>query len=53
MYPVFDVTRRSTLQHVMQKTIATHTHRMWVVDDNERLIGVVSLTDMIRQFVPK
>jgi CBS domain containing-hemolysin-like protein len=28
--------------------LATKSHRVWVVDERERAIGVVSLTDVMR-----
>lgn len=32
----------------MQKLIATKTHRIWVANAESRLVGVVSMTDIIR-----
>ena len=51
-FPVFDVTLKSTLLHVIQKMLATRVHRMWVVDETDRLLGVVSLTDILSLFIP-
>ncbi|KAI3521225.1 hypothetical protein L1887_10686 [Cichorium endivia] len=38
----------SPLAEVMDKVVANHVHRVWVVDRNGLLEGLVSLTDIIR-----
>lgn len=38
----------SSLTEVVEKAVGKHVHRVWVVDDQGLLTGVVSLTDMIR-----
>ncbi|XP_058774096.1 SNF1-related protein kinase regulatory subunit gamma-like PV42a isoform X2 [Vicia villosa] len=38
----------STLSEVIDKAVAKHVHRVWVVDQEGLLIGVVSLSDVIR-----
>ncbi|KAK4375461.1 hypothetical protein RND71_006138 [Anisodus tanguticus] len=38
----------SSLREVMEKVVSDHVHRIWVVDEQGLLEGVVSLTDMIR-----
>ncbi|WJX70054.1 SNF1-related protein kinase regulatory subunit gamma-like PV42a [Trifolium repens] len=38
----------STLSEVIDKAVAKHVHRIWVVDQGGLLVGVVSLTDVIR-----
>lgn len=38
----------SRLSEVMEKAVDRHVHRVWVVDRAGLLIGLVSLTDMIR-----
>uniref|UniRef100_A0ACD5YR11 Uncharacterized protein n=1 Tax=Avena sativa TaxID=4498 RepID=A0ACD5YR11_AVESA len=38
----------STLGEVIEKAAASHVHRLWVVDDEGMLRGVVSLTDVLR-----
>jgi CBS-domain-containing membrane protein len=38
----------STLSEVIDKAVAKHVHRIWVVDQEGLLVGVVSLTDVIR-----
>jgi CBS domain-containing protein len=30
--------------------LATKSHRVWVIDERERAIGVVSITDVMRAF---
>lgn len=36
------------MEKVAQKLLATKTHRLWVVDHESKLQGVVSMTDIIR-----
>lgn len=38
----------SRLGEVVDKLVANHVHRVWVVDRNGLLDGLVSLTDIIR-----
>ncbi|KAK9281846.1 hypothetical protein L1049_004752 [Liquidambar formosana] len=38
----------SSLAQAIDKAVTTHVHRVWVVDQQGLLIGLVSLTDMIR-----
>lgn len=35
----------------MEKMLAVKCHRLWVVDQQQHLIGVVSLTDVIKAFL--
>jgi CBS domain-containing protein len=52
-YPYFDVTLSSTLSMTIRKLLATKTHRIWIVspeDEGRRVIGVVSLTDILNLF---
>lgn len=46
--PVFDVRLNTTLGFTVAKLLATKSHRVWVIDERERAIGVVSLTDVMR-----
>ncbi|KAI8981686.1 hypothetical protein BDF20DRAFT_420170 [Mycotypha africana] len=46
--PVFDVRLDTTLGYTVAKLLATKSHRVWVIDERERAIGVVSLTDIMR-----
>lgn len=48
-FPVYDVYETSSLQYTIQKLLATKTHHMWVIDQDRKLIGVVSMTDIIRK----
>ncbi|CAN0879441.1 SNF1-related protein kinase regulatory subunit gamma-like PV42a [Linum grandiflorum] len=41
-------TADSTLQEVIQKVVTKHVHRVWVVDSQGLLTGLVSLTDIIK-----
>lgn len=36
------------LVEVMAKTIANRVHRIWVIDDQGLLVGVVSLSDILK-----
>jgi CBS domain containing-hemolysin-like protein len=38
------------LGFTIAKLLATKAHRVWVVDEHQKAIGVVSLTDVIRVF---
>lgn len=38
----------TALAEVMSKALASHVHRVWVVDNEGQLNGVVSFSDMIR-----
>lgn len=46
--PVFDVRLDTTLGYVVAKLLATKSHRVWVIDEREKAIGVVSITDIMR-----
>ncbi|KAI8983459.1 hypothetical protein BDB01DRAFT_760405 [Pilobolus umbonatus] len=48
--PVFDVRLDTTLGFAIAKLLATKSHRVWVTDERERAIGVVSITDVMRIF---
>ncbi|RKP14599.1 hypothetical protein BJ684DRAFT_19009 [Piptocephalis cylindrospora] len=45
---VFQVHAKHTLRLVMAKIVATKAHRMWVTDESGQVIGVVTLTDILR-----
>lgn len=38
----------SPLHEVVEKAVTKHVHRIWVVDQAGLLVGLVSLTDIIR-----
>lgn len=40
-------TKSDTLQTVMMMMLTYHVHRLWVVDDDSKPVGVVSMTDLI------
>ncbi|KAI8875546.1 cystathionine beta-synthase, partial [Backusella circina FSU 941] len=46
--PVFDVRLDTTLGFAIAKLLATKSHRVWVIDERDRTIGVVSMTDVMR-----
>lgn len=43
---MFDVRLDTTLGFSIAKLLATKSHRVWVTDEMDRVIGVVSLTDV-------
>ncbi len=45
--PLFIVHKTTTLITAIEKMAATKTHRVWVCE-GENLVGVVSLSDVIR-----
>lgn len=50
-FPFFDAHPTSTMAHVLGKIVATKVHRIWVTEPHsQKLVGVVSLTDIIRTF---
>ena len=50
-FPYFDVKPRSTLKFCIQKMLAIGIHRIWITDDDQKLIGRVSLIDIIKQII--
>jgi CBS-domain-containing membrane protein len=40
-------TMQSTLETVVLKMAATHVHRIWIVDEHQHPIGLVSTTDLM------
>lgn len=51
-YPYFDVTLSADIRLVIQKLLATKTHRIWVVSPERSVIGVVSLADILKLLYP-
>ena len=51
--PVLDVRESAGLDYAIKKLVATHVHRLWVIDDEQALVGVLSLTDIIKYFRSK
>lgn len=49
-FPILDVHLESSINQAIRKLFATHVHRVWVVDKDEVLTGVVSLYDIIHFF---
>jgi CBS domain-containing protein len=50
-FPFFDAHPASSVLQAINKIVATKVHRVWVTDPvTHRLIGVVSLTDLIKLF---
>jgi len=44
-------TLEDTLEHVIMKVVATKVHRIWVVDKAMRPLGVVTIPNLLRQFL--
>jgi len=47
------VTPKDTLLNCMEKILKAEVHRAWVIDEDEHLLGVVTLTDIIKTFIWK
>ena len=45
--PIFSVNESDQLVNVIEKIVATKTHRMWVSDANDQINGLVSLSAII------
>ena len=43
----------TTLAEIVKRLAATGLHRVYVLDENEKPIGVISLRDLIRYLLPK
>jgi CBS-domain-containing membrane protein len=50
MKPPFTVTLSSTFETVIQKLALYRVHRLWIVNEKDQPIGVVSLTDIMKFF---
>ena len=44
------VRKTDTMDYALFKLIATHTHRLWVVDEDGTVDGVVSTADVMNIF---
>jgi len=42
----------STLRQVIHMLVEQRVHRLWVVDDNHHMVGLVTLTDIVCKFAP-
>ena len=38
----------SSIDHAVKQLIARHVHRLFVIDDQRRLLGVVSIRDLLK-----
>jgi len=47
-FPVFDVTQDCSLMYTIRKALATRVHRVWVVDENRKPIGLITLANIIQ-----
>jgi CBS domain-containing protein len=52
-FPFFDVHESDNLLKAIGKIGATKSHRIWVVDQANKPVGVVSLSDCLRALLPK
>jgi len=50
---LFPLTCKPTdsLEHVMLKLAGAKVHRLWVVDENKKILGVIALTDVMKPFL--
>ena len=46
------VTESATFEDVVMKLAATRVHRLWIVDSEEKPIGVVSIGDVFKNMLP-
>lgn len=46
--PLVTCLSTSPMEEVISKAVDYHVHRVWVIDEEGSLIGLVSLTDMLR-----
>ncbi|KAI3634856.1 hypothetical protein MIR68_007237 [Amoeboaphelidium protococcarum] len=51
-FPVFEVGQNDHLSLAVGKMVATRAHRVWVVNQNRKCVGCVSLTDALKVLVP-
>lgn len=49
-FPVFSSSIETALKFALEKILVTRTHRLWIADEQDKLEGVVSLTDILRVF---
>jgi CBS domain-containing protein len=50
-FPVGTCTRNTSFNFVLLRILALRVHRLWVVDDKEHPIGVISLTDIMKTLI--
>lgn len=46
--PVFVIHPTTSVVSAMEKMSSTHSHRVWIVEGADKLLGVVTLTDFIK-----
>jgi len=51
MTPAITCHPSATLKHVIKQLYVSHIHRMYIVDEKQHLINVISLTDVIGAIV--
>jgi CBS-domain-containing membrane protein len=42
--------KTDTFEYVIFKIVATRVHRLWCVDENDQLLGVISITDIFKNY---
>mmetsp|Transcript_5221 Transcript_5221/g.14018 ORF Transcript_5221/g.14018 Transcript_5221/m.14018 type:complete len:322 (+) Transcript_5221:32-997(+) len=47
-FPFFDITRDKSLNLAIQKIVATRVHHLWIVNQEGKPTGVISITDVMR-----
>ena len=46
--PIFAVHPSTSVIKALEKMSATHSHRVWVVEGADTLVGVISLSDIVK-----
>lgn len=50
--PVISCKATTSLKNVVEQLLNNKVHRVWIVDDESKVVGVVTLTDLITKFSP-
>jgi CBS domain-containing protein len=50
-FPVGTCTRNTAFNFVLLRILALRVHRLWIVDEKEHPIGVISLTDIMKALI--
>jgi len=49
--PSFVIHPTTTVIAALERMSSTHSHRMWIIEGNDRLVGVLSLSDFVKVMV--
>jgi predicted transcriptional regulator len=50
--PVFHISAKSTLTFTLQKLASVDAHRLWVLDEEDHPVSVITLTDIFHLLNP-